>query len=219
MPLRKSAGNMYSFVTHTWNPIKGRCYHDCSYCYMKQWRPGELRLDGQELVTDLGEGNFIFVGSGTDIFSKEVPSDWISVVTKHARLFKNKYLWQTKNPCRLVNVFPADSIFCITLESNRHYPEIMNNAPAPRERVDAFKKLIAPRMVTIEPILDFDMPQLLDMIDEIAPQQINIGADSKGHGLPEPPKEKVDDLIWMLRYCGYLLTLKSNLKRLTGGAQ
>ena len=30
---------MYEFVTHTWNPIKGKCYHDCSYCYMKKINP------------------------------------------------------------------------------------------------------------------------------------------------------------------------------------
>lgn len=35
MALTKSRGNMYPFVTHTWNAIKGMCFHDCPYCYMK----------------------------------------------------------------------------------------------------------------------------------------------------------------------------------------
>ena len=30
-------GNMYQFVTHTWNTIKGECPHGCPYCYMKRW--------------------------------------------------------------------------------------------------------------------------------------------------------------------------------------
>ena len=43
MALRKSKGNMYSFITHTWNPVKGICYHDCSYCYMKGFKNLELK--------------------------------------------------------------------------------------------------------------------------------------------------------------------------------
>ena len=33
MPLNKTKGDMYDFITHTWNPIRGRCLHDCSYCH------------------------------------------------------------------------------------------------------------------------------------------------------------------------------------------
>ena len=39
MNLNQSKGNMYEFITHTWNPIKDRCYHDCAYCYMKSIVP------------------------------------------------------------------------------------------------------------------------------------------------------------------------------------
>lgn len=34
--IKESKGNMYEFVTHTWNPIKGKCSHGCTYCYMKK---------------------------------------------------------------------------------------------------------------------------------------------------------------------------------------
>ena len=40
---------MYPWVTHTWNVIKGKCPHDCSYCYMKRFPQGELRFDEKEL--------------------------------------------------------------------------------------------------------------------------------------------------------------------------
>ena len=33
--LNESKGNMYGFITNTWNSIKGKCYHDCSYCHPK----------------------------------------------------------------------------------------------------------------------------------------------------------------------------------------
>lgn len=71
MPLNESKGNMYDFITHSFNTIKGQCYHDCSYCYMKRWgnlRPA--RFDEKELNTDLGSGNFIFVGSSCDMWSE-----------------------------------------------------------------------------------------------------------------------------------------------------
>ena len=35
--LNKQKGNMYGFVTHTWNTVKGRCKYDCRYCYMKRF--------------------------------------------------------------------------------------------------------------------------------------------------------------------------------------
>ena len=65
MALTKSRGNMYPFVTHTWNAIKGICFHDCPYCYMKKF-DGLLpiRFDPKELEVNLGNGNFIFVGNG-----------------------------------------------------------------------------------------------------------------------------------------------------------
>ena len=30
--LNRQKGNMYPWITHTWNPIKGKCPHDCTYC-------------------------------------------------------------------------------------------------------------------------------------------------------------------------------------------
>jgi len=68
MALNKSKGNMYDFVTHTWNTIKGECPHDCGYCYMKAIakrfnKPQQPpRFDESELKTNLDEGNFIFGG-------------------------------------------------------------------------------------------------------------------------------------------------------------
>lgn len=46
---------MYGFVTHTWNIVKGKCKHDCCYCYMKRFPLPELHLDDKELKTDLGK--------------------------------------------------------------------------------------------------------------------------------------------------------------------
>jgi DNA repair photolyase len=46
MPLNRAKGNMFDFISHTWNPIKGACFHDCEYCYMKRCeKMGEIKPD------------------------------------------------------------------------------------------------------------------------------------------------------------------------------
>lgn len=98
MGMNKQTGNMYPFVTHTWNPIRGRCPYDCIYCYMKVYPQAEFRFVEKELKSNLGKGNFIFVGSSADMWASVVPSDWLFKVLVHCRGFNNKYLFQSKNP-------------------------------------------------------------------------------------------------------------------------
>jgi DNA repair photolyase len=75
--LNESKGNMYSFISHTFNPIKGKCSHGCEYCYMKRFALRPLHISESEMKTDLGTGNFIFIGSCTDVFAYDVPTEWI----------------------------------------------------------------------------------------------------------------------------------------------
>ena len=51
------------------------------------------------------------------------------------------------------------------------------------------------KMVSLEPIMDFDPDTLLSWIDMIKPDFVSIGADSKGHQLPEPPATKIQYLV------------------------
>jgi hypothetical protein len=69
-------------------------------------------------------------------------------------------------------------------------------------------------MITIEPILDFDTEGFTKILTLANPDWINIGADSKHHGLNEPSWEKVEALISNLRVAGINVKEKSNLKRL-----
>lgn len=99
---RLNKGNMFGFVSHIWNSIKGLCYHDCAYCYMKNFPQKELRLDQKGLETDLGVGNFIFVESSTDMWADDIPREWIfEVLVRCAKYSKNRYLFQSKNPKRI----------------------------------------------------------------------------------------------------------------------
>ncbi len=218
MGLNKSKGQMYGFVTHTWNPIKGRCGHNCSYCYMhrywKMMKNDKFRLDVKELKTNLGEGNVIFVGSSTDMWLGK--TEWISNVLTHiAKYPKNTYLFQTKEPVNYHEwTFYKNQILAITLESNRNYQ--ISTAREPRIRSAYFWAIPHTRkMITIEPIMNFDLDVFVDMIavNEGDLEQVNIGADSGYNNLDEPPKEKVFALINEL---GKFTKVhqKPNLKRL-----
>jgi DNA repair photolyase len=217
MGLNKSTGNMYEFVTHTFNTIKGECFHDCSYCYMKRW--GKLKpihFDQKEMKTDLGNGNFIFVGSSCDMFADNVQDDWIAATLNYCNKFDNKYLFQTKNPKRILDFRLPKSVICTTIESDIFYPEIMNNSPKPYERAKYMKMLSDcgfETYVTIEPIIDFNVEEMIELISRFSPEQVNIGADSGRNGLPEPSKEKVLQLISELEKFTVIHN-KSNLKRL-----
>lgn len=224
MGLNTSVGEMYAFVSHTWNTVKGKCPHDCSYCYMKEWPQSEqVRLDESEFKTNLGTGNFIFVGSSNDIFAKEIPVRWIVQTLVHCQNHNNHYLFQSKNPERFLQFLPFSviykrSILCTTIESNRFYPEIMNHSPHPLKRAEAMEELSkhVPCYVTIEPILDFDLEPMVEMIRRCNPRQVNIGADSRRLNLPEPSKEKVLALIAELEKFT-VIERKRNLWRILKG--
>jgi len=173
-----------------------------------------VRFDEKELKTDLGTGNFIFVGSSCDMFAKDIPEEWIIKTLKHCGKYpENKYLFQTKNPANIRRILPYNSTVCITLETNRHYPEVMKNCFTPEERVRYQKYIRHPLHITIEPIMDFDLYEFVEMIKYCGPVQVNIGADSGNNKLPEPGKEKIEELISELsRFTK--VHQKTNLKRI-----
>ncbi len=201
MPLTKQKGNMYDFISHCWNPIYGKCSHDCHYCYVKsmpfQLKPLAFRSTEVNEIK-LGKGKTIFIGSATDMFAEDVPAAWIKDVLKKCNEYPdNTYFFQSKNTFRFrgfCEYFPKDAILGTTIETNRKY----ENCRAPNVYVRA-NYLGAlddySRTVTIEPIMDFDLESMVDLIFMASPKFVSIGADSKGHNLPEPSAEKIKSLI------------------------
>ena len=194
MALTKSRGNMYPFVTHTWNAIKGICFHDCPYCYMKKF-DGLLpiRFDPKELEVNLGNGNFIFVGSGTDAWAKD-PIRFLEFIG-HPVMKK--------------------SVLCTTIETNVFYPDIVRNAPGTRKRAKAMQKLASLGMrtyVTCEPLIKFDLPEMVELVSMCSPVQVNIGRNSRQDiTLPEPTRNEVQALITELQKFTKVV-VKSNAK-------
>ena len=215
MTLNKQKGNMYGFVTHTWNPIKGRCPHDCTYCYMRSFwnrmKNDVFRID--EKMGSLGEDRFIFVGSSTDMWIGK--TEWISKVLVHiAKYPQNTYLFQTKFPFGYYDwTFYDNQILGITLESNRHYPKISKAINSTKRVADFYEVEHTRKMITIEPIMDFDLKPFVFMIKTLQPEWVNIGADSGGNKLPEPSITKIRTLIDELKRFTKV-NLKPNLERI-----
>lgn len=209
-----SKGNMYDFVNITWNPVNGKCNHNCKYCYMKRINPnaGQIRLAVERFNDNLGKGNYIFLGSSTDLFAENVPSKWIERALQYCYYYNdpekpNTFLLQSKNPMRFLEFIDHPLMayveFCTTLETNRYYPDIMNNAPRIEDRVNTMEKIADlgfKTMVTAEPLMDFDLYEFVELIRHCGPYQINIGRNSiRDIILPEPSPKKVHDLVTNLQ--------------------
>jgi hypothetical protein len=167
---------------------------------MKRYPQTELHYDPFELKTKLGNSKTIFVGSSCDAWASAIPDLWIKSMLIHcAESLGNKYFFQSKNPIRFreySGYYPTDFMLGTTIESNYN---LLSDCHAPNvyERMKAMSAInhLIPKMVSIEPIMDFDLDVMLKWMQEIKPVFVSIGADSGNNHLPEPPATKVKALI------------------------
>jgi hypothetical protein len=91
----------------------------------------------------------------------------------------------------------------------------MGGCPLVNNRVDAMRAISEQvnTFVTIEPVMDFDLDNMVKLVRQCRPKQVNIGADTGHNRLPEPSKEKVVELIVALEEFT-IVNQKSNLKRI-----
>ena len=213
--VNKAVNNMYGFIDGTWNPIKGLCPFLCVYCYMlaifKRFKQNTtMRLEQKELQTKLDSGKFISIGSSTDMWSYPVESSWIAQVLDRCSQYPdNKYLFQSKSPKRFLEFLDhplmglkEQLVFATTIETNRDI-SAFSKADSIEERVAAMTRLRElgyQVMITVEPVMQFDFAELVAMLRQIAPFQVNIGSNSnKAVKLPEPARDELVALIDGLR--------------------
>ena len=124
--------------------------------------PQPIHLVEYELKGIFQRDQFVFIGSSTDDFASDVPSEWINKIldfcvqatSLQTEGRKTQFLIQTKNPERILEfithpLFQEQKVVvCTTIETNRHYPEIMNNAPTPIKRAEAMAKIATPVFAT-----------------------------------------------------------------------
>jgi len=213
----KCKSRMFPFITRTWNPLGGRCPHNCKYCWsmgdkglvkkynMKKYI-GEIRLIEKELKVLFSENDFVFIQDMSDLYAWTVPLKYILKIHKILDKFPNtKFLSLTKNPERYIlfkDLFPKNLVLGATIESNRNY-EYISNAPPQEDRLFFMKYLKRitgnSLFISIEPILDFDLEifkeYLLNDIFGIKPWAVAVGYDNYNNNLPEPNLEKTMELI------------------------
>jgi hypothetical protein len=224
----KSVGNMYPWVSHCHSFLRGECPHKCTYCYAKlpirghaSRQVGPLKIDWHELEERIPSSSIVFREHKNDLFAAGVPDQWIEAALESARKDSERdvvNVWQSKNPIRFLHYRPEfreGDMLGTTLETNRD-TSAYSKAPPPAERAEAMRMVFfkLQTFVTIEPIMQFDLVPFVRMIRAIRPQFVNIGADSKGHGLPEPTAEDVELLVRHLRAERIDVRVKPNLKRL-----
>jgi hypothetical protein len=203
--------NMYA-EAKTWNPFKG-CRFDCVYCapsFQRQSkRQKHLCQDcytytphcHEDRLSKIPSAQIVFVCGNADIsFS---PPDFvrriIERIVEHNERSPNKtYYFQSKEPVCFEPILadlPDNVILLTTLETNRDDGyDAISKAPLPSDRYQQFKALNYPRkVITIEPVLDFDLGTFAAWICSIRPEYVWLGYNSKPEAviLPEPSEDKV----------------------------
>lgn len=212
----------------TWNPFTG-CRFSCIYCWARRLASGRLKhlekyrngfeptFHPDELKRTFRPGEFVFVCDMGDI-SFASPTEQ-RVIMDHINEFPDtRFLLQTKRPSALMPYWfykrNAQVYYGTTIETNRKYP--LTQAPSPFQRYEMMQALPSEhKFISIEPIMDFDLPVLLPWLEAIRPEVVQIGADNHRCPLPEPPWEKVEELIAVLEKFTRV-EKKDGLKRLKG---
>jgi len=222
----KKDNNMYPLSIKQWNPFVG-CKHNCIYCkpsfqaQLKRWAKTECEKcynfiphqHPERLIQKLPKtryGQFIFVGAAGDMTFCSTEY-LLEILTRIGSEPDKTFLIQSKDPKTFNRVkFPDNVILGTTLETNRdNLYEGISKAPKPSARYKDFLKVNHPlKMVTIEPVIDFDVDVMVNWVAKINPCMVWLGYDSRSSGLPEPELEKVKSLYWELGTRGFTVILK-----------
>ena len=210
----------------TWNCWVG-CDYLCIYCNARKAALTRLRnspryKDGfnthlveKELNRKFKPGAFVFVGYQGDISfaSRPIIVDLCCRITEQPEV---DFLFCSKSPLHYWYwhmVWPENLHLGSTIETNRDYH--MTRAPAPIYRYMAMRALDHPKkFISIEPICDFDLGEMLTWMEEIKPSIVEVGADNYRNNLPEPKWYKVQSLLNGLRNICPTVVEKSGLHRL-----
>ncbi|MBL7077756.1 MAG: DUF5131 family protein [Kiritimatiellae bacterium] len=219
--------NMYKLSVRSWNPFVG-CGFDCTYCgpsFQQQakrrkqdcqqcyeYKPHEHpeRLDNSLPTT--GFCQFIFTCDMGDI--SFCPDEHLERIVKRIRQESDRtFLIQSKAPATFMRVkkWPRNVILGTTIETNRDdLCADVSTAPPPSKR---FKDLLAVdhpvKMITLEPLMSFDVDILASWVEKIHPRMVWLGYQNHGDDLPAPPLERVRELHWRLSQLHIPVVLKS----------
>jgi len=183
----------------------------CTFCssYTPHYHPERLEnnsIPSSPIVFVFGTGDISFC-------EPEYVRKTIKTIKKQNTNTQRLFYFQSKNPKTLeqyIGEYPENTILLTTIETNRDkgYDKI-SKAPKPSRRFRDFLELDYPRKVlTIEPILDFDIDIFTDWVKQLHDQgyleYVWIGYNSKKNQvtLPDPDMTKVVDFIRNMKQIG-----------------
>lgn len=217
---------MFKSIDQTWNVFVG-CLFDCTYCNARRLALTRLKhnpryKDGfkphlveSELKRTFQPGQFIFVAYMGDISFATYP-DMVVIFNRIIHFPETRFLIQSKDPGRFHRwnfTIPPNVYLGTTIETNRY--STFSKAPPPLNRYREFASYPHPhKFLSIEPIMDFDLDDLVRWVGNIKPDIIEVGADNYHNRLPEPPWEKVEKLLANLRNICPNVIEKDGLERL-----
>lgn len=208
---KEEKNRMFNFIMKTWNPVVG-CRHDCCYCWARKLAETKLKkidrykhgftpkIIDKELSKHF-KNEIVFVSDMGDLWGEWVPKEWIlAVLAAIKRSPETNFFFLTKNPNRyleFLNLISENAILGATVETNRN-TSVYSKAPLPETRLKAMQELRYRWnnniMVSIEPIMDFDLFNFLDYLKMIQPNFVVIGKDNYRNNLSEPDLEKIMSL-------------------------
>lgn len=220
---------MFKSITRTW-PIFTGCRFNCTYCsarslslhrlshhprYADGFRP---HFNPEVLGWKFKPGEFIFVAYMGDIAF--ATSEEVSRILDRIEQFPHtRFLFCSKDPkcySRWSRRIPDNVVLGTTIETNRDHG--LSLAPSPVTRFGWLTAIrCAHKFVSIEPVMDFDIDQLIIWIAAIQPEIVEVGADNYHNHLPEPSPEKLEELLIRLRNICPAVVEKDGLERLKPG--
>jgi len=214
--------------------------HNCPYCYeyvphyhflepqringkKDCWVPrkstqASIALESNCKLPNIPISEIVFVcGLGDISFcNHEFTLKIIETIKEHNRKCPYKtYYFQSKRPeyfKEFLYIFPDNVFILTTLETNRDSGyEKYSKATLPTKRYNQFLSLDYPRkVVTIEPLMDFDLDIFPNWIVNIAPEYVWLGFNSKLKQvrLPEPSVKKILEFVRILSIAGVKIRQK-----------
>ena len=192
--LNKQGKGKIDWTDYTWNPISGKCLHNCQYCYMHSFWKRYPDMAEQQIKGNYLHDKFpkkpskIFVGSSTDMWGEWVPSDWIwRIINKTKYNSRHTFQFLTKNPERYAEFFDG-------LPENAWFGTTIDGTDFTKKNAERLLMSTSPSdtcFVSFEPLIKY--PYVKNMEFSLF-DWIIIGADSS-MGAKRPPKEWADELI------------------------
>lgn len=207
-----------------WNLFTG-CNFQCSYCWARKLAETKLKASYpygfiptthfDRFYRRFKPDDFVFPITMGDIAF--APSVIIQHILKTADKFPySNFLLCSKSPSMFCKPeFHRPNIFLgTTIETNRKY-EAISKAPPVTARYHTIRYNSSHhKFVSIEPIMDFDLLELVQWMVDIKPEIIEVGADNYHNNLPEPSPDKVNALLVHIRQICPTVIEKEGLERL-----